>query len=336
MILKWRELLNPQNITNPDRCQDPDQRELAYMVRSCIVPKSKGNERDVLVTVDACQIEARITAWLAGEESLLRDFREGGDPYSSFISNIVREPVFKPTKDTDPETAKRVTALRNVGKEAILGLGFQMGAYRFFDRLKAHPEAGTIREVLGDKLDLEFAKELVNTYRTKYSKIADSWDRLNKIFHQCRKDITKPISERRHRDDRLGLVRFAAINKPDDGFCIYLPSKRCIRYYNIRQKTDSKGRKNWVHGLGRKVFGGLLMENLAQGIARDILCEAVLKLESEGYPVILTTHDDIKLQVPESKGQECLDRTIELLSTTPVWGRRLPLAAEGKISYDFN
>ena len=93
----------------------------------------------MLVGSDAAQIEAYILAGLAGEDKLLAAFREGRDPYSEFATGVFSEDVRKPREDDPPELARRLKALRHVGKQSILGLGYGMGAGRFENRLRRDP-----------------------------------------------------------------------------------------------------------------------------------------------------------------------------------------------------
>ncbi|MFQ5492163.1 MAG: DNA polymerase, partial [Phycisphaerae bacterium] len=88
---------------------------------------------------DLAQIEARVLAWLAGQDDLVEAFREGRDVYSEFASEVTHKPVRKPEADDSPEVAARLKARRQLGKQAILGLGYQMGPERFWEQVQKNP-----------------------------------------------------------------------------------------------------------------------------------------------------------------------------------------------------
>jgi DNA polymerase len=310
---------NPQNIPSATRAVDEESRVMAKGIRSCLrAPKDH-----VFVHVDAAQIEARVLGWTAGQWDIVDAFGDGADLYSEYIGDVIDEVVFKAGKD-DP-LYKKMTALRNVGKECILGLGYSMGWYKLRQRLKEHPQAQDIRDVLGARLNDKFVKALVDAYRSKYEHIPELWTDLDAGFHVARRGGKAEV----------GPIEFTC-EEAFESMHIVLPSNRRIRYANFRKVKNKQGYKEWVYGRGRKIYGGLVTENVVQAMSRDHLGECIYAAEKMNYPVSLTVHDSIVSCVHKSRGKQCLDDIIGMLSEAPNWGPDLKLGAEGHISEDFN
>jgi DNA polymerase len=324
---------NFQNFANPERATDPVEREIAQMIRDAI----EAGEGHVFVADDAAQIEARVLAWLAGEDSILEEFATGADLYAIFISEVLGERIVKPTKEmekADPAVYKHNWLMRFVGKESVLGLGYQMGVDKFVQQLKAKSR-DVAKMFEAGKLTPEFVGEVVKAYRDKYTHITALWGRLEKAFHGARVGGIR----------KVGPVTFKKIGNRAVG--VVLPSGRMLTYrgvhsekYSGRPSFTGVGgtmvraktlRLEWKHGAGQKVYGGLLAENIVQAISRDILAEAIFKAEQAGYPVALHIHDEIICRVPQDKGQECLTFLSTALSTPPPWGEGMVLGAEGRV-----
>jgi DNA polymerase len=108
---------------------------------------------------------------------------------------------------------------------------------------------------------------------------------------------------------------------------VQLPSGRILKYPHARiRKGDNS--LVWEHG---HLWGGSITENLDQAVARDILAEAILRIEDAGIPIVLHAHDEIVGLVPEENAEQSLQKAIELMRTVPSWAIGLPIAAEGKI-----
>lgn len=313
---------NPQNIPSVGRAVSAEEKQMAQGIRSCL----RAGPGEVFVTVDASQIEARVLAWVAGQEDVVDAFGDGVDLYSDFIGDVVGEEVRK----VDPSLAiyDRMTALRNVGKECILGLGFGMGWYKLFARLREHPQAAAIRKVLGPRLNAKFAKDLVSTYRAKYDQVPLLWRDLDTAFHIARKGGWAEAGC----EGQLSFFSEDMFNSMH----MVLPSGRQIRYAGFKKYKNDRGYDEWVYGSGRKIYGGLITENAVQAIARDHLVECMYAMEHMGYEVVLTVHDSIIARVKENRAEQCLADCVGMLSEEPAWGPTLRLDAEGSIAEDFN
>jgi hypothetical protein len=311
---------NFHNFTSPGRAADEFTRTVAIAVRECIVP----GEGNVFVDTDASQIEARVEAWLADETLLTEAFRAKEDVYSTFIGGALEEDIHKPT-DADPkDNHLYLKLMRQVGKEAVLGLGFSMGVDKWRERLAKEKNLLPMLKD-GAKLNLEVCQGIVDHYRNTYTNIVQFWDDLNKAFTAAIHGATR----------RVGKLLFKKVGPRAVG--IVLPSGRTLYYRDLRQVPE-KGprgmiRRVWRHGSGKgqRIYGGLLAENVSQAVARDILAEAIYAMEQAGYPVVLHVHDSIINRVPRRKGQDCLAFAYKTLTTPPEWGEGLVLDAEGHV-----
>jgi DNA polymerase len=319
---------NFQNLTSPARASDPIEREIAGMVRDCIIPHPTDGGM-VFVPVDAAQIEARVLAWLAGEEQILEAFADGADIYSQFISEVLGKDIHKPTpaEEANAKLVAYLKIMRQVGKESVLGLGFSMGATKFFANLKnggSVKSKDLIRFVEDGGITEQMAEDIVVFYREKYTKIVAFWAKLNSAFMAAILGATR----------KVGPLTFRKVGPKAVG--ITLPSGRTLFYRNLRQEAEKapggQTRKVWKHGNGQRIYGGLLAENVTQAVARDILAEAIHAAEAAGYPVVLHIHDEIVPRVPQVQGQAALDFLSKALSTPPEWGKGLVLGAEGHVS----
>ena len=315
--------LNPQNFPNPSRSTDDFEREVANLIREC-VEAPKGH---VYTAADAANIEARVLAWWAGQQDLVDAFGDGTDVYSEFAADTFGEEVRKPTKEDPLEKAARMKLLRGAGKEAILGLGYSMGAKKMEARMRARPDVAPLFES-GD-LDSNKCEAIVAAYRKKYSKVTALWGRAEAAFFKALSGNPRSV----------GPVLFSKAGLRD--VIVTLPSGRTLHYPNVRlgeHADKEKGfKKQWVygHGKGRKLYGGLLVENIVQAISRDILAEGVWTMEQAGYTVSHHVHDSICCIPPKAGAKKCLETCIAVLTEAPEWGPGLRLGAEGEVSGAF-
>jgi DNA polymerase len=258
----------------------------------------------VLVACDSAQIEARVVAWLAGEANLLDDFRAGKDIYSKFASSVYNKPV---TKDDKIE--------RFVGKTCIVGLGYGMGAEKFQNTLKIG-----MGGVSAD-ISIEDAKRVVTLYRNTYHRISQLWN-------ECTKALDKMARGNEYFLD-VGLQLRC------DSSGVLLPNGTMIRYPNLRKTIDGyeyDGRYGPV-----KLYGGKLVENIVQALARIVVFDQMAKVDQQmrqrdhtdgRYRTVLTVHDEVVCIVPEAQEQWCKDLMVHEMSTPPRWCADLPVSCE--------
>lgn len=269
---------------------------LKSLIRSALIP-SDGHE---FIVSDFSAIEARVIAWLAGETWVLDTFREGHDIYKATANQMFHlGGVDKVDK-----------AMRQRGKVATLALGYQggTGALQAMGALK-----------MGIKEDE--LQGLVNAWRTANPNIVKFWRRVEAAAKRALEFGTK-VSLR-----GTGISFYVR----DHFLMIGLPNGRSIAYANA---TLEDGRiryegKSMTSSTFQKLdtYGGKLVENIVQATARDVLGEAMLRLEKLGYKIVAHVHDEVILDVP--KGITNIDEINEQMAINPEWTEGLPLAAAG-------
>lgn len=282
---------NPQNFPNKTR------------IRNTLCAPS-GHK---LVIVDAAQIEARVNAWLAGQQHLLDQFAAGEDVYSIFASKIFGMQVAKATHYKE----------RYIGKTCILGLGYQMGAARLRDELKIGRGGPSLT------LPLHECQRYVYAYRNEFDQIVRQWDNLNDLLYVLLPNSRETVL---YRD----LLHMSAgrVLMPNDMY-LYYPGM----FFTINEATGWVNYAFTPHGASEPVnmFGGKFTENVVQNLARTITTGHMLDLSSV-YRAVLMSHDEIVLCVPENKAEDALHDSIEVMSVPPTWAKGLPLEAEGCIA----
>jgi DNA polymerase len=251
----------------------------------------------VIVDSDSSQIEARTLAWLAGEDDLVEAFEKDEDVYKIMASAIYRK---KNTEITKEE--------RFVGKTTILGAGYGMGAVKFKNQLKTFGVEVTDKE----------AKRIIDTYRATYPQIVALWKTAN--------DCLEAILQNKH--SKLGVLQVEGKKG------IKLPNGLYINYSNLRkQRTaddkveyvyDTKRGKQFVH---TKIYGGKVVENICQALARIIIGEQMLMINKK-YKVVMTVHDAVACVVPKDEVKTAQEYVELCMRIRPQWATKLPLNCE--------
>jgi DNA polymerase I-like protein with 3'-5' exonuclease and polymerase domains len=255
-----------------------------------------------LISADLNAIEARVLSWLAGQDDLTAAFANKVDIYSDFASDFYHIKVWNPTNDDPLPLVKKLKKLRGFGKVCILGMGYGMGATHFSDFAEC---------------DYQTAEKAVHFYRHKYPAIPQFWYDLQDAFWAG--DV-----KGKHFTVESGW------NGPDSRL-IRLPSGRCLRYPKLCGDRDCMS-IDWQNGRNHEdVWGGTLVENVVQATARDILGEAILRIESRGFPTCHWIHDEVLIHTREDRAQEAVNVAIEELCRCPTWASDLPLGAEATI-----
>ena len=234
--------------------------------------------------VDYAAIEARVLAWLAGESWALRAFEAGRDIYV--------------------ETAERMGGMtRKEGKVAVLALGYNGGV----NSLRAMGAEGTDPQL----------KKLVYQWRDANENIVQMWQEMEAAFLVGDRAVGDHMYVDRDGSDRQ----------------IVLPSGRGITYHNVgtRWQDGPYGRKRVITFTDPAKFpykgttyGGRLSENVTQAVARDILSEALVRLDSRGHKVVGHVHDEILVE-----GLSSVEDITKIMVEQPLWAEGLPLSAEG-------
>ena len=242
-----------------------DSEELKALVRAMLLGP--------FTVADYGAIEARVLAWLAGEEWAMEAFRAGRDIYV--------------------ETANRMgdNMTRHDGKTATLGLGYGGGIQ-------------ALRNVGGDGDD-DHLQSLVVKWRQTNQRIVKFWDDLNKAYLH---------------GGKAGRIEIKAVGR---NRFLRLPSGRVMSYRGVKLVNGRYGREAlWESSRGpKKMWGGLLAENVTQATARDLLAAALVRVDAAGHKVVGHVHDEI---IVEGECEELSD----LMCVVPDWGDGLALAAE--------
>ena len=253
----------------------------------------------LLYVADLSNIEARMLAWFAGQDELVEQFRRGDDIYSNFATKIYGRPINK--KDDPTE--------RFVGKTAILGLGYGMGAAKF----KLTLESGAMGPAM--QIAETEAMNVVNTYRTSYDRVPTLWSRLQELLVKSTHPATRGETYR-------------CITVGDKS--LHLPNGMSLRYEDLTINRD--GSLNYKFRKARETtWGGRIAENVIQALARIVITDAMLRLD-KNYPdmdVVLTVHDEVIVVAPDDEPDARMAAIIKELCVPPQWASSLPLDAEG-------
>jgi DNA polymerase len=255
----------------------------------------------MMIDSDSSQIEARTLAWLAGQDDLVEAFDRGEDVYKIMASAIYGKSVEEITKDE-----------RFVGKTTILGAGYGMGAAKFQAQLKN----------FGVVVELEEAKRIIDTYRQTYPRITALWKAAGVALEAILRDQSTELG-------RDGILKIEGKNG------IKLPNGLYIRYPNLRQKADEEtGKVEIVYDtkkgravIPNRIYGGKVIENVCQALARIIIGDQML-LIAKKYRVVMTVHDAVACIVPTEEVDRAQEYVEMCMRIRPKWGLELPLNCE--------
>lgn len=264
--------------------------------RSIYAPKGY-----VIPVADSSQIEVRVNGWLWGQDDLLDEFKTG-DPYCAFGSLIYERPI-----------TKKDVVERFVAKTCVLALGYQTGAAKLQATLAIGGSGGAGPKVF---LDLTRCQEIVAAYRKKNHRIRWGWD-------FCAKTIIHDMAT-----GRQGSWKCLHWEKEK----IWLPNGMCLKYPGLRMISDPESTyEEWQYmskGAPKKIYGGLLDENLCQALARIIVTGQLLEISHKNR-VVMMTHDEVAALARKAAGAAALARMLKIMRTPPPWCADIPLNAEG-------
>ena len=267
---------------------------------------------------DYAQIEARLTAYYAGEEGLVEAFRRGDDVYSQFASLAFNEEVRKPKPGDAPDKAKRMEGLRHVGKSSILGMGFGAGVKKIDLMFRAQPALAALFE--SGILSTDKVSFLHKEYRHLYPAIPQFWQDAEDFLYDTL----------RFGEATLGDFR-AKIHK--GGLHVWLPSGRRLRYPRVKvsEKRVYPFREMVYGNFFKTLYSSKIVENLMQAVARDILVDAIVALEAAGIRVAYHCYDEVVLEVPKDQVQEKMAQ-MEKIMAPRDWYAAIPITGETKVS----
>lgn len=295
------DILKEKNLALAEMMYPDLMGAVASCIRGMIISKPKHD----LIVADYSSIEARILVWLAGDTKTIAKYKKGVDIYVDMAKEIY-----------GIETINKHQ--RALGKQAILGCGYGMGATKFLDTCATY----------GVDINEDLAKRTIAKYRSIYYKVKNMWYAQEEAANFCTKS---------GKQKQEGCVIWRLENS---FLTCQLPSNRKLYYYKpkLEMVVTPWGEKKealtylTVNSQTKQLektntYGGKIVENITQAVARDVMAWAMCRCEKAGYKVILTIHDEIIAEVPEHFGS--VDEFIKLLTKPLVWAVGCPIAAEG-------
>lgn len=272
---------------------------LSSMLRSCL----KASRGSKFLCADFSAIEGWVVSWLAGQD--------GMTSYEAMASKIFGKPEDEITPDE-----------RTVGKVAVLGCGFGMGHEKY---------QGTVKDWTGMDISSDLSMLAVNTYREVNHKIKSLWYAAEEAAVAA---VTRPgLRSKVGRNDcvtfRVKGPYLWAVLPSGRALCYPLPVLRdTITPWGavkptVEISTTNSFTRKWER---RTLYGGLITENLVQAIARDVMAEAMLRVQAEGYNIVLTVHDEILAEAATSRS---LTTFCDLMAVTPAWAPGLQVSVDG-------
>lgn len=321
-----RQLVKDRNIDGLRLMYGSINDTLSQLIRTAFVA-TPGN---VLIDADFSAIEARVISWLAGQEWRLEVFRTHGKIYEASASQMFHVPIEK-IKKGNPEYA-----LRQRGKVAELALGYQGG-------VSAMRRMDTGHNL--DDLSDDEVKGIVDRWRETNSMIRDLWNIVDSAAvtvitnggaQTIRSETTDAVITLACELDVITGTRYMTILLPS-GRKLYYPSPEIgvnrwgnpsVSYMGQNQTT-----KRWERV---ETYGGKLVENIVQAIARDCLAIAIENLEAQGLHVVFHIHDEVVIDTPAWADEDTMLETVTKIMTKPIpWAQMLPLNADGWVDKYF-
>ena len=321
-----RQLVKDRNIDGLRLMYGSINDTLSQLIRTAFVA-TPGN---VLIDADFSAIEARVISWLAGQEWRLEVFRTHGKIYEASASQMFHVPIEK-IKNGNPEYA-----LRQRGKVAELALGYQGG-------VSAMRRMDTGHNL--DDLSDDEVKGIVDRWRETNSMIRDLWNIVDSAAvtvitnggaQTIRSETTDAVITLACELDVITGTRYMTILLPS-GRKLYYPSPEIgvnrwgnpsVSYMGQNQTT-----KRWERV---ETYGGKLVENIVQAIARDCLAIAIENLEAQGLHVVFHIHDEVVIDTPAWADNDTMLDTVTKIMTKPIpWAQALPLNADGWVDKFF-
>ena len=277
--------INLQNL--PSRGANGNQ-----LKKAIVAPKGY-----TIIDADSSQIEARVLAWLAGQNDLVEAFFNQEDVYKKMASAIYG------IAESDVDKSQRF-----VGKTTILGAGYGMGALKFQVQLKN----------MGVDVELDEAKRIIDIYRRTNSAIVKLWRQAQVMLVSLSQGDEAPLG-------KAGVVQVM----PEDS-AVKLPSGLLMRYDDLQFEQDDKKGIQFHYRTRRgrtKIYGGKVIENVCQALARCIIAEQMLRIAKK-YKVVLTVHDSIAVCVRDAEAEDAQVYVEQCMRWVPAWAEGLPVNCE--------
>lgn len=310
-----RELVRARNLDALRLIYGSVTSALSALIRTVFVAAPERS----FIDADFSAIEARVVAWLAGEAWVLDVFRTHGKIYEATASQMFGVPMDK-IKKGNPEYAYRAK-----GKVATLALGYQGGPVALINM-------GALRNGLTE----DELPDIVNRWRRSNPAIVNFWYQVEAAAKEAVQN---------GRTSTVGAVTIGREIDPNNGLdfmTIQLPSKRKLYYVKPHMGTNRFGKPSlcyWGQNQTSKqwseleTYGGKLVENITQAVARDCLFYAMEHLTAAGYKIVFSIHDEVVIEA--HTGLASLDEIVKIMSQPIPWAPGLPLNADGWVDQYF-
>lgn len=306
-----REMIRARDWESVEMMYDDVADILSQLVRTALIA-SPGK---VFSVADFSAIEARVISWLANEKWRMDVFRGDGKIYEATGSKMFNVPISAITKGS---------VLRDKSKISELALGYE-------------GSLGALKRMGGERMGLSDTEmmSLVRKWRMANPAIVDMWKEIDEASKEAVR-YQRPVS---------CTYRNIIFDCNGEFMTIQLPSGRKLFYYGPKFKDKKIGcstmptRVLCYQGVVQETkqwgeidtYGGKLTENIVQAIARDLLGDAMLRMQDEGYEIVASVHDEVIAEVPEINAKDHYNRLVEIMSTPPQWAEDLPLNADGGV-----
>ena len=306
-----REMIRARDWESVEMMYDDVADILSQLVRTALIA-SPGK---VFSVADFSAIEARVISWLANEKWRMDVFRGDGKIYEATGAKMFNVPISAITKGS---------VLRDKSKISELALGYE-------------GSLGALKRMGGERMGLSDTEmmSLVRKWRMANPAIVDMWKEIDEASKEAVR-YQRPVS---------CTCRNIIFDCNGEFMTIQLPSGRKLFYYGPKFKDKKIGcstmptRVLCYQGVVQETkqwgeidtYGGKLTENIVQAIARDLLGDAMLRMQDEGYEIVASVHDEVIVEVPEINAKDHYNRLVEIMSTPPQWAEDLPLNADGGV-----
>ena len=306
-----REMIRARDWESVEMMYDDVADILSQLVRTALIA-SPGK---VFSVADFSAIEARVISWLANEKWRMDVFRGDGKIYEATGAKMFNVPISAITKGS---------VLRDKSKISELALGYE-------------GSLGALKRMGGERMGLSDTEmmSLVRKWRSANPAIVDMWKEIDEASKETVR-YQRPVS---------CTCRNIIFDCNGEFMTIQLPSGRKLFYYGPKFKDKKIGRSTmptrvlYYQGVVQETkqwgeidtYGGKLTENIVQAIARDLLGDAMLRMQDEGYEIVASVHDEVIVEVPEINAKDHYNRLVEIMSTPPQWAEDLPLNADGGV-----
>ncbi|MCK5920024.1 MAG: hypothetical protein KAG66_03735 [Methylococcales bacterium] len=265
-----------------------------------------------IVVADSAQIELRINMWFCGQTDFQQILDQGGDVYKTTASKFYSKSEEAVTKNE-----------RGFGKICELALGYNMGPIKF-----RHTCASGPMGMPPIAVNEQEAQKAVNSYRAAHPAVTGMWKTLDQVIYamstpeRANEAVAYP-------DTKLDVLRVGYQH-------LLLPDGLRLWYGYL---TQDERTQNWYYGHSPKrdtLYGGKLLENICQALARSIIAEQIVMCERAGIQTVSSTHDEIIAIAPEGMSEQTLEQMIKIMSTSPTWCQDLVLSAEGGYDKEYS